>query len=73
MKTFSAILTLAVLTATFTAHSQSPAPKTRSAVDVLRKISEDNTKLLERQAASLKKLEEAESTAKMVKKFAARG
>ncbi len=64
---------LAILTAVaFVAMAETAPQKPRNAVDVLKAIREQNAKLLERQAASLKKLEELESTAKTVKNFAAR-
>ena len=72
MKRFSAILAAIALAAT-AVQSQTPVPKSRNAVEVLKKIRDDNAKLLQRQTDSLKKLEELEATAKMVKIFASRG
>lgn len=68
MKRFIAILTAVA----FVAMAETPAQKPRNAVDVLKAVRDQNAKLLERQAASLKKLEELEATAKTVKNFAAR-
>jgi hypothetical protein len=73
MKNFTAILAIVALGAISTVQSQTPKPATRSAVGVLKKISEDNAKLLQRQAESLKQLEEMEKTAKSVKIFTSRG
>jgi hypothetical protein len=53
-------------------HSQTPVQKQRNAVDVLKAIREENAKLIERQTESLKKLQELETNARMVKNFAAR-
>ena len=72
MKYFSAILAALAIAAT-AVQSQIPAPKPRNAVEVLKKIRDDNAKLLQRQADSLKKLEELETTAKTVKIHASRG
>ena len=64
---------LTILTAAaFVALAETPPLKPRNAVDVLKAVRDQNAKLLERQAASIKKLEELESTAKTVKNFAAR-
>lgn len=72
MKTFSAILAALTLAAT-AVQSQIPTQKPRNAVEVLKKIRDDNAKLLQRQTESLKKLEELETTAKTVKIHASRG
>ncbi len=64
---------LTILTAAaFVALAETPPQKPRNAVDVLKAVRDQNAKLLERQAASIKKLEELEATAKTVKNFAAR-
>lgn len=64
---------LTILTAAaFVALAETPPQKPRNAVDVLKVVRDQNAKLLERQAASIKKLEELEATAKTVKNFAAR-
>ena len=72
MKTLLFTLSAIVIAATATVKSQTPTPPARNAVEVLRAIRDQNLKLLERQAASLKKLEELEATAKVVKNLAAR-
>lgn len=72
MKTLLATFAAIAIAATATVKSQTPAPPARNAADVLRAIRDQNVKLLERQAASLKKLEELEATSKVVKNLAAR-
>ncbi len=72
MKPYFAIIAAFAIAAT-AVHSQILAPKPRNAIEVLRKIRDDNDKLLQRQTDVLKKLEEIETTAKAVKIFAARG
>ena len=72
MKRITLIIAALVFAAT-AVQSQIPAQKSRNAVEVLRKMRDDNAKLLERQTESLKKLEELEATAKTVKIFASRG
>ena len=72
MKRFTTILAALALAAT-AVQSQTPVQKPRNAVEVLKKMRDDNAKLLQRQADSLKKLEELETTAKTVKMYASRG
>ena len=72
MSRILAILSGLALIATATVQSQTPVQKPRNAVDVLKAIHDQNAKLLDRQTDSLKKLDELEATAKIVKNLAAR-
>ena len=72
MKTVIMTIAAFALAATSAVRSQTATPPARNAVEVLRAVRDQNVKLLERQAASLKKLEELEATTKVVKNLAAR-
>ena len=73
MKTLSLFLWSAAIAVAFSTslHSQAPA-EARSQAEMLQKIKEENGRLLETQAATLRKLDELSKEAQQLKIFGSR-